>query len=1049
MCGIAGFVSSSGGDTGRRASVLHGMVATLAHRGPDAEGTWHDASGRVHLGHRRLAIIDLSQDGAQPMLTPDGSGVISYNGEIYNFPELRAELERAGWAFRSRSDTEVLLAALHRWGPERTLPKLNGQFAFAYWDARRGSLVLARDRIGEKPLYYAWQDGQFFFASELKALRAHPNFRATINRAALPLFFRYNYVPAPHSIYAETWKLPAAHWVRFDLAEARPGTPVPYWTMAAMVAETAANRLTGSADELAGEAERLLKKSVQMRLVSDRPVGCFLSGGIDSSTVAALMRGASAKSVRTFTVGYDETGLSEAAAAERVARHLGTEHTTFTVRSEDGLTLIPRLPEIYDEPFADSSQIPTTLLAQLTAQHVTVALTGDGGDEVFGGYNRYVAAPALWARLRALPAPVRASFVALARSLSPEVWDRLASMVGAVVPKLRRLRSPGDKLHKVAGLAQARDEHELYRRLTSLLDEASALCVEPGQEEPLPFAQLVLPANLTQLEERMMFWDTQTYLPDDILVKVDRAAMSCGLEGRIPFLDNDVMRFAWRLPLVAKIEHGVGKAMVRRVLARHVPPELFERPKAGFAVPIGVWLRGPLRDWAEELLNDSALGDYVQTGFVRKLWAEHLSGRRNHEHRLWSVLMFSAWLKRWGPAAAPIRASRLALETPRATKGRVVFLLNSLDGAGAEKQVVLSALALVQRGYAAEVFTLAPGLHGARLEPLLRRARAAGVRVHEPQAGRNWLVGSVVACRQSLRRDDPSVLWTWGHRAEVMANVWFRGLVPRISSLRSAGAEFVRGRGFWWRLFDASCARYVSNTALNIEQLAGLLPGVEARCRVLYNALETEALNATAVALPEKIERLEIVMLGNVRVQVKGYDLAVEAVRRLRAEGRNVRLRIAGLPIEARELQALIDQAGVAETCEFVGPVTDPFSFLRTAHVFLLFSRFEGMPNALLEAMALGLPCISARVGDVARFTQDRVHLRQIDVGDVPAACDAVRDAFERWPEFRAMGAAAKRLVAEKFSAESFGQNVEDCVADLLMAGERAKSADEKSRHTI
>jgi asparagine synthase (glutamine-hydrolysing) len=849
-------------------------------------------------------------------------------------------------------------------------------------------------------------------------------------------------VPAPHSIYEATWKLPAAHWMRFNVADAQPGPPAAYWTLGGMIADTAASPLVGSPEELSTEAEHVLKKAVQARLVSDRPVGCFLSGGIDSSMVAALMRNTAGGSVRTFTVGYEEAALNEARDAERIARHLGTEHTTFTVRSPDALKIIPRLPEIYDEPFADSSQIPTTLLAQLTAQHVTVALTGDGGDEVFGGYNRYVAAPALWARLRALPAPLRAAFVTLANSLSPVAWDRVAGVLGLVLPKLRGMRSPGDKLHKVAALARAGDERALYRQLTSLLDEPSLLSLEPAGASLLPFERVTVPASLTRFEERMMFWDGHTYLPDDILVKVDRATMSCGLEGRIPFLDNEVLRFAWRLPLAAKIEQGVGKAIVRRVLERHVPRELFDRPKAGFAVPIGVWLRGPLRGWAEELLGKSALGDYVQLTCVRRLWEEHLAGRHNHEHTLWSVLMFSAWLERW-PVAAP--------ETPAPVRarGRIVFLLNSLDGAGAEKQVVLSALALARRGYDAEIFTLAAGRFGARLKPLLRTASAAGVRVHVPEAGRGWMAASLAACGRSLRRNGPAVLWTWGHRAEVLANIWLAGLAPRISSLRSAGAEFVRGRAFWWRLFDASCARYVSNTALNVEQLAELLPGVEPRCRVLYNALEADALTMPPVVLPAAVDRLEIVMLGNVRIGVKGYDLAVETIRRLRTAGRNVRLRIAGLPIEERELRALIDAAGVGEACEFVGPVSDPFSFLRTAHVFLLFSRFEGMPNSLLEAMALGMPCISTRVGDVARFTQDRMHLRQIDVGDVAGACAAVGEAIDDWTGFRAMGAAARQLMAEKFSEESFAQNIEACVADLLEGGENQPAGRKNPRHVV
>jgi asparagine synthase (glutamine-hydrolysing) len=909
----------------------------------------------------------------------------------------------------------VLLAALHHWGPERALPRLNGQFAFAYWDARDRSLTLARDRFGEKPLYYALQGGALFFGSELKALRAHPAYRATIDRAVVPLFLRYNYVPAPHAIYEDTWKLPAAHWIRFDADAPQRGEPRAYWSLAATLDAAASEPLAGDAVALADEAERLIHRAVEQRLVSDRPVGCFLSGGIDSSTIAALMQRAAARKIRTFTVGYREAALNEADDAAKVAQHLGTEHTTFTVGGAEALALIPRLADIYDEPFADSSQIPTTLLAQLTARHVTVALTGDGGDEVFGGYNRHVAALRLWPRVSRWPWPLRRGGAALIEAAAASEPLARALLAG-------RARAPGDKLRKLAQLAGARDERELYRRLTSLNDEPEKFSTT--ENGPLPFERIALPTAPLGPAERMMFWDTLTYLPDDILVKVDRAAMAWGLEGRVPFLDGDVLRFAWRLPLAEKVGPAYGKLILRRVLARHVPPTLFERPKSGFAAPVGEWLRGPLRGWAEALLRNPALAGHVRPEPVRELWARHLSGE-NVEHQLWSILMLSAWLERWHPAPALAGAGA-------GPRSRVVFLQQALDGAGAEKQIVLSALALARHGVGAEIYTLAPGAPGARLAALIAEARAAGVLVFEPAGRRRWLAASLAACRASLARGGPCVLWTWGHRADVVAHTALRGLAPRLGSLRSAGADFVRRRAWWSRLADASCAGYISNTRLNIEQLAEFLPGVRARCRVLRNAVEPAVLGAEPVALPEKITRLEIVMLGNVRVAVKGYDFAVEMMRRLRAEGRGVRLRIAGLPIEAKQLAALIAAAGVGDAVEFVGPVEDPLPFLRSAHVFLLFSRLEGMPNALLEAMALGLPCISARVGDVAAFTRDRVHLRQIYVGDVAGACAAVRDALEDWPAFRTMGSAARRLIAEEFSPAAFEKNLLACIAEVM-----------------
>lgn len=1016
MCGITGFVSEAG-DSDRRAESLRRMVAALAHRGPDAGGAWHDPEGCVHLGHRRLAVIDLSPGGAQPMTTADGRGAIVFNGEIFNFAEIRAALEAESLGFRSRSDTEVLLTALHHWGPERALPKLNGQFALAYFDARDHSLTLARDRFGEKPLYYAVQGDTLYFASELKALRAHPGFRAVIDPGVLPAYLRYGYVPAPRTILADAWKLPPAHRVRFDTAALRRVEPVPYWSLAETIAQAAVRPLSGSDEELAAETERVLRRAVGLRLVSDRPIGCFLSGGIDSSTVAALMQAAAGRRIRTFTAGFREAAMNEAADAEKVAHHLGTEHTAFTVGPDEALALVPRLAEIHDEPFGDSSLIPTSLLAQLTAQHVTVALTGDAGDEVFGGYNRYVAARRAWARLRHWPRPLRSTVAAAA-----DVGAGSERIAGALL----RGRAPGEKLRKLAQLARARDDADLYLRLTSIIAAPARLC--DRDEGAPPFLAHTPPTELGTTEERMMFWDALTYLPDDILAKVDRATMACGLEGRVPFLDNDVIAWAWRVPIAAKVGPRAGKLILRRVLARHVPPGLFERPKVGFTVPLGAWLRGPLRDWAEALLGSPALAAHVRVDSARELWRRHLAGPHDLGHQVWNVLMLAAWLQRWQPIAPAVAASR----------GRVVFLMQSLDGAGSEKQVVLTAHTLARLGFSAEIFTLAPAPYGARLGPLLREARSAGVRVFEPAPGAGWMSASVRACRASLRRGQ-GVLWTWGYRADVVAHFALRGLAPRIGSLRSAGADFVRRRAFWSRLTDASCVRYVSNSQLNIEQLAAHVPAARAKSRVLRNALEPAAFRADPVVLPDRIERLEVVMLGNVRVDVKGYDFAVEMMRRLKAEGRPVRLRIAGLPIEAEQLHELIARAGVGDVVEYVGSVEEPFAFLRTAHVFLLFSRLEGMPNALLEAMALGLPCISARVGGVAEFARDREHLRLVDVGDVDAAAAAVREALDNWSEFRAMGAAARKIVAEEFSPDAFERDLVECVADVMPRGEGAR----------
>jgi asparagine synthase (glutamine-hydrolysing) len=1044
MCGIFGFIDLNSLPRTRSEAILFAMDQSLSHRGPDGSGRWSDESGRVHLGHRRLAIIDLTSGGAQPMQTWDANGVIVFNGEIYNFQDLKTALEAEGVSFSSRSDTEVLLAALHKWGPERTLPRLNGMFAFAYWDERSSSLYLARDRIGEKPLYYSQQGARLFFGSELKALRAHPDFETYIDESILPYYLRYNYIPGPFSILKQTRKLPPAHWLRFDLRSGKLEEPVAYWSVAEDVIAGIEKPLVGSLEELSREAERLLVRSVKMRLNSDRPVGCFLSGGIDSTTIAALMTAVAGERVQTFTIGYGHTALDEGAHAEAVARHLGTSHTTFVVQSSDVADLIPQLPYIYDEPYADSSQLPTCLLSRLTSRYVTVALTGDGGDEIFGGYNRYVWANRVWLAALKFPRPARMGLSTVARSLSPRVWDSIAGLLGILVPQEKRIRGAGDKLYKITDLLCASSENELYQHLVSINQDPQGLCFAQAPATQ-PFELLSMPAGLIRAEERMMFWDAQTYLPDDILVKLDRAAMRWGLEGRIPFLDNEVMRFGWSLPFDAKVAPGEGKRVLRRVLERYVPRELFNRPKAGFGVPVGIWLRGALRVWAEDVLSDSLLKPYIRLERVRALWKEHLSGRCNHEHKLWSVLMLGCWLQQWnsGKPALQLKTAQvdlLSLGRPYrhgVIRGRVVFLINSLGGAGAEKQVVLSALSLARQGFAAEIFTLCEEQNTQRLTSLLKNAEEAGVYIHKPENGRNWFVDSLSACRRSLRRDPYRILWTWGYRADLAAVTFLRGSSPRVSSLRSASIEALQKRRFWWRLFDRNCTCYISNTRLNIEQLATVLPGVEPRCRVLYNALEDNALNQVPVELGERPRRLELVMLGNVRIRVKGYDLAIDAIQRLTQLGIPVRLRIAGLPFEGEDLKQRIAEGNLGEKCEFVGPVADPFDFLKSAHIYLLLSRYEGMPNSLLEAMSVGLPCVATRVGDVTRLTQHRRHLWQCPVGDVEAVTEAVRSAWEDWDSFKGMGRLARELVTTKFSTSSFDANVVASIENLMPAPKR------------
>ena len=644
MCGIAGWL---GPETAT--DVVTRVGDTLVHRGPDDGGSWADVAAGVTLLHRRLAIVDLSPAGHQPMASANGRYVIAFNGEIYNHLDLRRDLETSGAApsWRGHSDTETLLAALGAWGIEAALKRCVGMFAFALWDRESRSLTLARDRMGEKPLYYGWQGRSFLFGSELKALKAHPAFRGEVDRDVLTLYLRHNYVPAPYSIYKGVFKLPPGSWLTLatDAASAVLPAPTFYWR----ALDAAAQPVREDLDDATAQAEldAGLRRSIAGQRVADVPLGAFLSGGIDSSAVVALMQAQSSRPVKTFTIGFHEKGYNEAEHAHAVAAHLGCEHTELYVTPEQAMAVIPRLPELYDEPFADSSQIPTFLVAQLARQHVTVSLSGDGGDELFGGYNRYFWASRIWRGLGSAPHALRAGVARAMAGLSPAAWNRLFAAVGFALPARFRYANPGDKLHKLAEMLAARSPEEVYLYLVSQWKQPADLV--PGAAElPTVLTDRQRWAPLERFESRMMYLDQMSYLPDDILVKVDRAAMGVSLETRVPMLDHRLVEFAWSLPMRMKIRNGQGKWLLRQLLYRYVPKELIERPKMGFGVPIDAWLRGPLREWAEALLSAERLQQegYFNPEPIREKWREHLSGRRNWAYYIWTILMFQAWLER-------------------------------------------------------------------------------------------------------------------------------------------------------------------------------------------------------------------------------------------------------------------------------------------------------------------------------------------------------------------------------------------------------------------
>lgn len=644
MCGITGIVVR--GRAVNLPNYIRGMTEQLRHRGPDAGDVWCDVAAGVALGHRRLAIIDPAPTGHQPMRSVGGRYVIVFNGEIYNHLELRKGMPEVGW--RGHSDTETLLAGFEAWGIDETLARAVGMFAFALWDVVERCMILARDRLGEKPLYYGWHGEAFLFGSELKALAAYPGWHGEVDRDSLLQYLRYGYVPSPRSIWRGIRKLLPGTYLRLpaDISAEELPLPIYYWRARQVAAATEITEL--DANVATNALEERLRGVIAGQMVADVPLGAFLSGGVDSSTVVALMQVISPRPVKTFSIGFAESGYDEAGHARAVAAHLGTDHTEFYVGPADALAVVPHLPAMFDEPFADSSQIPTYLVAQLARRYVTVSLSGDGGDELFGGYNRYHWGRRVWRWAAPVPPILRRSLGRLILGISPSIWDRF----GDRLP--RRLRQPtlGDRLHKLANVLDVVDPDDLYRRLVSL-DSNPGMVIRSGVDEPTwadaEAAAFGASARGEDSTDQMMFHDLVGYLTDDILVKVDRATMAASLETRVPLLDHRLVEYAWSLPMGLKIRGGEGKWLLRQVLYRHVPRTLIERPKQGFGVPLDAWLRGPLREWAESLLAESRLRQdgLLNPEQVRVKWLEHLSGRRNWQHWLWSILMFQAWREQW------------------------------------------------------------------------------------------------------------------------------------------------------------------------------------------------------------------------------------------------------------------------------------------------------------------------------------------------------------------------------------------------------------------
>jgi asparagine synthase (glutamine-hydrolysing) len=649
MCGIVGYLTKPD-DINHE--VCNSMNNTMSHRGPDNQGIWLDESAGIALGHRRLSILDLSSSGNQPMVSKSGRYVITYNGELYNYNNIYEELKNIGLNINSNSDTRVLIEAINIWGIESTLNKVVGMFAFALWDKKQRILTLARDRMGEKPLYYGWQGNSFLFGSELKSFKAHPHFGNKINRQSIQLFLKNNCIPAPFTIYSDIKKLLPGHFLQVQYSKnskAKDYTLTSYWSIYQKLYEGIDSPYTGNTHSAIDKLEDLLIQSIKQQMISDVPLGAFLSGGIDSTLIVSMMQSLSNKPINTYTIGFNDDVYNEAKQAKIIADHIGTDHTELYITEREALDVIPRLSFIYDEPFSDSSQIPTYLVSLLAKKSVSVSLSGDSGDELFGGYSRYTLANKIWSIIKFFPPIISNAVVLLLSSFEPKTYDRYYNYFSRLGILGNNINYKGDKVHKLSSIINSRSKHEFYDKFMSNwklsenivkgLDNSNSGIIYNRNSELI---------DISDFKTYMMSKDLTSYLPDDILVKVDRAAMNVSLETRIPMLDYRIVEFSTKLPMNMKIRNGISKWILRQVLYKYVPKALVEKPKKGFSVPVGLWLRGPLKEWAENLINKTRLENegYLNTELITKKWEEHQSGERNWHQPLWDILMFQSWLEK-------------------------------------------------------------------------------------------------------------------------------------------------------------------------------------------------------------------------------------------------------------------------------------------------------------------------------------------------------------------------------------------------------------------